>query len=172
MNSQRGFTLPELVVGLSIIATIALIVSTMIFSGFSMVDKNSTDLYMGSYMKKGYSEMRKEIKEAKVVCVKGAESFADPASVMCGTPASDTELATDQVLYLVNSSNQQIYYRFERGGLYRQDKTNTTSEVVMKNVTGSFTYTTANLLTVDLTFRTKEEAPMLEFSTFYISINQ
>lgn len=172
MRNQRGFTLPELVVGLSIIATVALIVSTMIFSGFSMVNKNSADLYMGSYLKKDYSEMRKEIKEAKVLCVKGAEAFANPASVMCGNPSSDTELDTDQVLYLVNSSNQQVYYKFENSGLYRYDKTNATSEVFMANVTGSFKYNTANLLTLDLTFRTKDLAPMLEFSTFYISINQ
>lgn len=172
MKSQRGFTLPELVVGMSITATIGLIITSLIFSGYSMMNKNSADMYMGSYLKKEYSEFRKEVKQATVLCMKGGEAFTDPNSTMCGNPMSDPELATDQTLYLVNALNEEIYYKFETDGLFRYNKTDGTNELFMKQVTGSFTYTTANLLTVDLSFINNEQQPRLKFSTYYISINQ
>jgi type II secretory pathway component PulJ len=172
IKNKRGFTLSELVVGLSVIATITLVISAMLFSGFSMTGKNSEDIYMGTYFKKEYNQLRKEIKEANVVCIHNASSFTDDNNIMCGNPSADPQLENNKIIYLLNSNNEEIYYKFENNQLRRNNITTSTNEIYIKNVDGSFEYSIKNLISLDLSFKDKENNPMLEFSQFYISINQ
>lgn len=172
IHNERGMTLPELVVGLSIVATIALVISTMLFGGFSMLGKNSEDMYLGSYFKKEYNEFRKEIKESQVICMNGADTIVDTTTVMCGNPNSDTELTDNKTIYLLNSSNEEIYYKFENNQLIRYNKSEGTNGVYMHDIDGSFIYDRQDLITLDVSFKNRNKEQMLEFSKFYISINQ
>lgn len=143
IKSQRGFTLTELVVGLSILASLTLIISTILYSGFSFASKNSSDIYIGTELKKGYDILKNDIENSLHYSV----------------------IAEGKGLTLKTHSNEDVTYLFD-STTNTLEKNGTPIIKYVKDI--KFSLNNPELLGIDVTFQQKD----VEFTvpdTLYIS---